>query len=126
MTLRDRLRPSGCRKQTAEREEMRLERAEAALVPGFDDRAHERTGGPHREELACEPGVARKTLHRDPHAASARIPGERRQAGGPPKPDPNRMLHPEVAEPAEPREQRRRFEAELGDDMDRQADGFRG
>ena len=67
------------------------------------------------------PACLRQPLHRGAHAAALRVAHQRRQVGRARHSDPHRMLDAEIAQPHDPVEHRRGVEAELRDDMDREA-----
>src|SRR5690349_10030079 len=97
----------------------------AEMAPMLGDGAHELVRRPHAEETMRQAGVARKILQRDAHAAAPRVASKRREARRSRKPDPQTMLQAEVAQTADPGEQHLRTEAELCNEMDRDADRFR-
>jgi len=59
------------------------------------------------------------------HAAALGVAQQRGEIGRAGKADPHRMFDAELAQPSDPLQDRLGIEAELGDDVDRHASGFR-
>ena len=70
--------------------------------------------------------MARQPLHRGRDAAAARVAHQRRQAGRAGEADPHRRVEAEVAQPADPADDRIGVEAELRDDVQPQPGRLRG
>jgi len=105
---------------------MRRDLAEMLVGARLRQRAHQGVRRRHGEQLPQQAGLAGEPLGRCPHAAALGIAQQRREIGRAGKADPYRVFDAELAQPADPLQDRLGIEAELGDDVDRQAGGLRG
>ena len=105
---------------------MRRDLAEMVVAARLRQCAHQGVGRRHGEQLPQQTGPAREPLGGSPHTAALGVAQQRREVGRAGKADPYRVFDAKLAQAGDPLQDRLGIEAELGDDVDRQAGGLRG